>query len=88
MTLPNDIFSFIADYLGTEPVEQTPARSVPEDGKKVCPKCGNLCSEDAAFCSECGTSFAAAAEPVCPKCGRKLTGKEKFCPDCGTKLTD
>ncbi|MBR2760835.1 MAG: zinc ribbon domain-containing protein [Solobacterium sp.] len=83
MALPNEIFSFISNYLGTEPVE----KSFPsEQGGKICPVCGTKAADNAVFCSECGTRFAANAKKVCPRCGKELTGKEKFCSECGTKL--
>lgn len=84
MTLPNEIFSFIASYLGTEPVE----RSFPNTEGKICPVCGTPAGESASFCSECGAKFEAPQKKACPGCGRELSGTEKFCPDCGMKLRD
>lgn len=90
MALPNDIFAFIRDYLGTEPVQ--PATKSAASAERICPVCGHANREDAKFCSECGARFEEIAiepkAPVCPKCGAELKGAEKFCPECGAKLTD
>jgi ribosomal protein L40E len=83
MTLPNDILTFIGNYLGTKPTERTMKE---EPAEKVCPKCGAAAAETAVFCSECGTRFDEVKEPECPNCGKTLKGTEKFCPDCGTRL--
>jgi len=31
---------------------------------KTCPKCGNACDDNAAFCVKCGTSFSTGAAPA------------------------
>ena len=93
IALPQEIFSFISDYLGTEPVENTRS-SVSHE--MICPVCGAVNREDAKFCSECGARFAEEEvkqeEPVpakvCPKCGMELAGTEKFCPSCGKDLRE
>ena len=89
MALPDEIFSFISDYLGEEPV----TRSVEEEEARICPKCGTANSMNAKFCSQCGEAFAEPqpepkTEPVCPQCGTPLKGSEKFCSNCGKKLSD
>ncbi|MBQ9329340.1 MAG: zinc ribbon domain-containing protein [Solobacterium sp.] len=90
VTLPNDIFAFIGDYLGSEPIEvsRNTVREV-----KDCPVCGKENSADAVFCSSCGTKFEEPQEPAvepqpaaCPVCGKELSGEETFCPLCGTRL--
>ncbi len=92
LALPNDIFNFISNYLGAEPVQ--PEKRMPE--RKVCPVCGKENELDSLFCSACGSKFEepeeqpAEPEPqidVCPTCGYSLSGTETFCPKCGTKIT-
>lgn len=53
-----------------------------------CPKCGNMCSEDAMFCMRCGTKKPEqAAGGFCPKCGAPTQPGAAFCMKCGTKLS-
>lgn len=47
-----------------------------------CTKCGNNNSDDAQFCSKCGT----ALRQVCPKCGTQIEKDDKFCKKCGAEL--
>ncbi len=88
LALPNDIFNFISDYLGTEPVEEKKAAAP----KKICPNCGKEMDVESGFCSACGYKFpeeqpdAKAKPSVCPVCGKELNGDEAFCPLCGQKL--
>ena len=92
LALPNDIFAFIEDYLGEEPVVTKQSES------RICPNCGAANNINANFCSNCGESFAQGEdaeeepEPVkaltCPKCGSPLEGNERFCSVCGEKLKD
>lgn len=52
-----------------------------------CPKCGNACSDDAAFCMRCGTPRPQRpAGAFCPKCGAPAQDGAAFCMKCGTKL--
>ena len=54
---------------------------------KNCPHCGNVVSDNAAFCNACGKPLSAApAEVFCPTCGEKISGGGGFCPNCGTTL--
>ena len=89
MAIPQDVFRFIGEYLGTEPVEEV-TRTVSEvKNGRICPVCGHENREDAKFCSECGAKFEPVQEVktvVCPKCGKELTDGEKFCTECGEKI--
>ena len=85
MALPNDIFSFISNYLGEDSV----TRGGKEEEARICPHCSAANSMTAKFCSQCGAPFTEPepeAEPVCPNCGEPLKGTEKFCSSCGAKL--
>jgi class 3 adenylate cyclase/tetratricopeptide (TPR) repeat protein len=48
----------------------------------VCGHCGTENAAGRKFCTECGTSLAAA----CPSCGASIDGTEKFCGECGSPL--
>jgi class 3 adenylate cyclase/tetratricopeptide (TPR) repeat protein len=50
----------------------------------TCPACGAENAAGRKFCTECGSSLAAA----CPSCGAALDGTEKFCGECGASLAD
>lgn len=92
-TLPSEIFSFVEEYLGVEPLSYTYdqqtdlfTRSKSED-VVVCEHCGTTNRVGAIFCKSCGESLA-KEEIVCPSCGEVLDGDEAFCPRCGNKLID
>ena len=53
MTLPNDVFHFIEEFLGEEPI----TRSTETEEARICPNCGFANSMTAKFCSECGEPF-------------------------------
>ena len=53
------------------------------DGKKPCPKCGELIDETAVFCSHCGERLD--GKKVCPQCGALNDGN--FCSVCGENLS-
>lgn len=65
-----------------------PAHSQPEhnssEGKRKCPSCGALISEQAKFCIECGAKVG-PAKIKCSGCGNELSSESKFCPECGQK---
>ncbi|MBR2829386.1 MAG: zinc ribbon domain-containing protein [Solobacterium sp.] len=88
-TLPQDIFRFIEDFLGVEPVEKTvPERSEPVAEKPevmLCPNCGAANKIGSHFCRECSEKLI---KPVvkCPECDAELEGDETFCPFCGKRL--
>ncbi len=88
-SLTQDIFSFLTDFFGSEPIAEEPAApqrtAVPAENEKECPFCGTKNAEDAVFCKACGSKLE-KEEKHCPECGRVLTGDEAFCPGCGTKL--
>ena len=92
MALPNEIFDFIGNFLGSSPVDDT--RSTDSAGKKICPVCGKENDSTALFCARCGSKFEEPEEvrftvpSVCPSCGKQLNGDETFCPACGKKLSD
>ena len=49
----------------------------------VCPVCAEESRPGAAFCSQCGTCFAAARN--CDECGAERVIRGNYCPDCGTE---
>ncbi len=56
---------------------------------KICTSCGQLNTNDADFCVNCGKqSFGSTSEVVCPKCGEVVNGDSVFCVSCGQKLHD
>lgn len=58
-----------------------------QNGGWQCPKCGNTCSDDSAFCNKCGTPKPQQqAGGFCGKCGNPVGGNDMFCPKCGNKL--
>jgi uncharacterized membrane protein YvbJ len=46
---------------------------------KNCYSCGHTVSDDAKFCSTCGTS------QICLQCGFAFSANERFCTNCGTE---
>ena len=50
----------------------------------VCSNCGSSLSNDAKFCSGCGTKIE--RELKCSNCGALLAENAKFCMECGTKV--
>ena len=53
---------------------------------KICSNCGNELSENAKFCSKCGTKYESASGIVCQKCGHKINKDAKFCTYCGNPI--
>lgn len=49
-----------------------------------CHNCGHQNTENAKFCSQCGTSLSYP----CPSCGTIAGPDDRFCRNCGTALTD
>lgn len=49
---------------------------------KTCENCGLSFSDDAAFCTKCGTK----ARNICRRCGEELSGDARFCGSCGAPL--
>src|SRR3990170_6443475 len=47
-----------------------------------CPTCGHSNSDDASFCSNCGTSLVS----TCPVCSTPYTAGSSFCSKCGAPL--
>jgi len=57
---------------------------------KKCFVCGMECSDDAAFCRNCGKAFEGAAQEhqaTCPRCGWLIREGAVFCGNCGLSLT-
>jgi membrane protease subunit (stomatin/prohibitin family) len=59
---------------------------------KLCPKCRHVNTEDAHFCSKCGSALSDSSSPVsadspvqCNACGATLPKGSKFCPRCGDR---
>lgn len=56
----------------------------------ICPTCHAEISDDALFCSSCGTKIepvdAAASAAVCPQCGAELAPGALFCSHCGASV--
>jgi len=50
-----------------------------------CNNCGASISEDALFCSQCGTKVEEKVKKICNQCGKELQDNELFCSQCGTK---
>ena len=93
-TLPNDIFIFIEDYLGVEPIRSSFERSADvftrsAGGEEhiICEHCGTTNRVGALYCKSCGEELV-KKEITCPSCGELLDGDEAFCPRCGNKLID
>ena len=60
---------------------------------KICLNCGNELSDNAKFCSKCGSKCEEVVQEkkvkrMCQKCGHELDEKMKFCPKCGTLMTN
>ena len=87
-TLTQDIFNFIGEFLGADPIREEPEPTVEKTviNTVVCPKCGTENKADSAFCKTCGSSLA-VKKICCPQCGAEMDGDETFCPKCGAKLT-
>lgn len=52
-----------------------------------CSKCGFELSEDAKFCTECGTKVEDKKDSIfCENCGSKMNKDSLFCSECGTKV--
>ena len=67
--------------------------------KKICLRCGNELSDNAKYCSKCGSQYeelkaeAQGAELACQEeskfctyCGNRISMNAKFCPICGNSL--
>jgi Putative virion core protein (lumpy skin disease virus) len=59
---------------------------------KPCPSCRHINTEDAHFCSKCGSALSASSSPVaadspvkCNACGTAIPKGSKFCPNCGDR---
>ncbi len=63
--------------------QATANQSKPE-GEIVCSKCGKQLSNDAKFCSNCGSPVAKVK--FCTNCGKQVASDAKFCPNCGKQL--
>ncbi|NOT07661.1 MAG: zinc ribbon domain-containing protein [Gemmatimonadales bacterium] len=68
----------IADRLQTLRSAKAAGAAVPPS----CPSCGPRPEADALFCSNCGSTLAAAA--FCSSCGSSLLPDSRFCSGCGT----
>lgn len=58
---------------------------------KICSNCGKELSDNAKFCSKCGSKCEEVVQEkkvkrMCQKCGHELDEKMKFCPKCGTGI--
>lgn len=85
--LPQQIYSFIEDYLGEQPIRNV-EKSAPvqeEPTTVYCPNCGTPNRIGAIFCKSCGAKME-KEEILCPECGGPLDGDEAFCPYCGKAL--
>lgn len=52
-----------------------------------CPTCNFQNRDNAAFCSNCGTSLGKAAALFCSRCGAQNVAGSRFCSACGNPLT-
>ena len=86
MTLCTDIYSFVEDYLGERPIEQTPAAAKKVSDTIICPQCETENRADAHFCKFCGEDLQKKVTAYCPNCAAELEGDEIFCPKCGADL--
>ena len=85
--LPQQIYSFIEEYLGEQPIRHV-EKSVPvqeEPKETICQHCGTPKRIEAIFCKSCGGKLE-KEEILCPECGGPLDGDEAFCPYCGKPL--
>lgn len=84
--LPQQIYNFIEEYLGEQPIRNV-EKTVPvqELNEVVCPHCGTANRVGAVFCKACGAKLE-KEEILCPDCGGPLDGDEAFCPYCGKPL--
>ena len=53
---------------------------------ETCPKCGNLISPTAKFCTACGNKIEKENPLACPECGYITNPGDNFCKSCGYKL--
>lgn len=58
---------------------------------KICSNCGKELSDNAKFCSKCGSKCEEVVQEkkvkrMCQKCGHEQDEKMKFCPKCGTGI--
>ncbi|MEG0847734.1 MAG: SPFH domain-containing protein [Niameybacter sp.] len=78
-----------AAYNPTQPTQQSEEIPVAPISTGVkCTNCGQILSETAKFCNECGTKVEVAIpkKRFCPECGVPAVEGAKFCNECGTKL--
>ncbi len=53
---------------------------------KPCPKCNHSNTNDAKFCSNCGTTMQDSGKKFCTECGHQNLSNAKFCGECGKKF--
>lgn len=56
--------------------------------QSICPHCGRILPDDAAFCAQCGRPMGtAAAQTKCARCGRALRPGAQYCARCGQAVS-
>ena len=91
ITAVNECFKAIEQY--KEQITQIKQSKQQAKGG-VCENCGAAISENASFCTSCGTPVVRrqeqpannAAAGACPNCGKPIAQGSKFCTGCGSKL--
>lgn len=53
---------------------------------ETCPKCGNMISPTAKFCTACGSKIERINPLACPECGYITNPGDNFCKSCGHKM--
>ena len=53
---------------------------------ETCPKCGNIISPTAKFCTACGSKIERINPLACPECGYITNPGDNFCKNCGYKM--
>jgi predicted RNA-binding Zn-ribbon protein involved in translation (DUF1610 family) len=88
---PSPTFTPVAPSVQPQPPAQ-PATSMPKESQTQinCPSCGQTLSQNAKFCSSCGSPVPPPkpTPKFCAQCGAPVSPNAKFCASCGTKLNN
>lgn len=72
----------------SQPAAASAFTSSSVQASETCPKCGNVISPTANFCTACGNKIERVNPLACPECGYITNPGDNFCKSCGYKLIE